>query len=75
MLTTELSFVVPDTSTVIMKVYDNIGNLIATPVNEKKPAGALQCEILMHIKHYQKETYSYKVVAGNIVKNEENSGG
>ena len=36
MLTTKLSFVVPDTSTVIMKVYDEIGNLVAIPVNEKK---------------------------------------
>jgi hypothetical protein len=39
MLSKKLTFVVSDTSTVIMKVYDAIGHLVATPVNEKKPAG------------------------------------
>jgi len=66
METTKLSFVVPQTSTVILKVYDKIGNLIATPVNEKKPAGLYN--VNFDATNLPKGTYSYKVVAGNIVR-------
>jgi len=66
MKTTKLSFVVPKTSNVILKVYDKIGNLIATPVNEKKPAGVYN--VNFDAKNLPRGIYSYKVVAGNIVK-------
>jgi hypothetical protein len=66
MLSTKLTFVVFDTSTVIMKVYDAIGNLVAIPVIEKKPAGA-------YILNFDTTDlpggiYSYKVVTGSTVK-------
>lgn len=66
MLSTKLSFVVSNTSTVIMKVYDAIGNLVAIPVNEKKPAGA-------YILNFDTTDlpggiYSYKVMTGSTVK-------
>jgi len=66
MLSTKLTFFVCNTSTVIMKVYDAIGNLVATPVNEKKPAG-VYC-VIFDITDLPSGIYSYKVVAGSNVK-------
>ena len=66
MLTTKLSFVVPDTSTVIMKVYDEIGNLVAIPVNEKKPVGVYSVNFDSTGLPYG--IYSYKVFVGSFVK-------
>jgi hypothetical protein len=66
MLITKLTFVVTNTSTVIMKVYDAIGNLVATPVNEKKPAG-VYC-VNFDVTGLPGGIYSYKVVTGSIVR-------
>lgn len=66
MLSTKLTFVVSDTSTVIMKVYDAIGNLVATPVNEKKPAGVYI--VNFDTTGLPSGIYSYKVVTGSSVK-------
>lgn len=70
MLTTKLSFVVPNTSMVIIKVYDAIGNLVATPVNENKPAGmySVNFDVTSATGGLPRGIYSYKVVAGNNVK-------
>jgi len=66
MLSTKLTFFVCNTSTVIMKVYDAIGNLVATPVNEKKPAG-VYC-VNFDVTDLPSGIYSYKVVTGSSVK-------
>ena len=44
MLTKKISFVVPTPANVSIKIYDAIGNLIATIVNEKKPVGIYKVE-------------------------------
>ena len=66
MLSKKLTFVVSDTSTVIMKVYDAIGNLIATPVNEKKPAGLYS--VNFDTTGLPGGTYSYEVFTGGSLK-------
>ena len=66
MLSTKLTFVVSNTSTVIMKVYDAIGNVVATPVNEKKPAGVYI--VNFDTTDLPSGIYSYKVVTGSTVK-------
>ena len=66
MLTKKLSFVVPHNSNVIMNVYDAIGNLVATPVNENKPAGVYSLQF--DASSLPGGTYSYKVVTDNNVK-------
>jgi hypothetical protein len=66
MLTTKLSFVVPYSSNVIINVYDAIGNLVATPVNENKPAGIYS--VNFDSANLSRGIYLYKVVAGNKVK-------
>ncbi|UCH66074.1 MAG: T9SS type A sorting domain-containing protein [Ignavibacterium sp.] len=66
MLNKKLTFVVSDTSTVTMKVYDAIGNLVATPVHEKKPAG-LYC-VNFDTTGLPNGTYSYEVFTGNSIE-------
>jgi hypothetical protein len=66
MLSTKLTFVVSNTSTVIMKVYDTLGNLVAIPVNEKKPAGAYS--VNFDTTDLPGGIYLYKVVTGSTVK-------
>jgi hypothetical protein len=63
MLTKKLTFVVSDPSTVILKVYDAIGNLIATPVNEMKPAGVYS--VNFNTTGLPCGKYSYEVFTGN----------
>ena len=66
MLTTKISFVVPNASTVIMNVYDAKGKLVATPVNEDKPAGVYN--VNFNATSLPQGNYSYNVVTGGIVK-------
>jgi hypothetical protein len=66
MLSKKLTFVVSDTSTVIMKVYDAIGHLVATPVNEKKPAGVYS--VNFDTTGLASGTYSYEVFTGSSIK-------
>ena len=66
MLSTKLTFVVSNTSKVILKVYDSFGNWVATPVNERKPAG-VYC-VNFDITDLPSGIYLYKVVAGSSVK-------
>ena len=66
MLNTKLTFFVCNTSTVILKVYDSFGNWVATPVNERKPAG-VYC-VNFDITDLPGGIYSYKVVTGSSVK-------
>jgi hypothetical protein len=66
MLSKKLSFVVPDSSKVIMNVYDAIGNLVATPVNEHKPVGVYS--VNFDATTLPRGTYSYKVAVGNNVR-------
>ena len=66
MLSKKLTFIVSNTSTVTMKVYDAIGNLIATPVNEKKPAGVYS--VNFNTKDLPRGIYSYEVFTGSSIK-------
>jgi hypothetical protein len=43
---TKIRFSVPQISTITLKVYDILGNEIATLINEEKPAGEYEVEFL-----------------------------
>ena len=51
--TTSISFQIPSSSSVTLKVYDVLGNEISTLVSEEKPAGS-----------YKVEFYANKLNAG-----------
>jgi len=53
-------------SRVILKIYDVIGNEIATLVNENKPAG--NYEVSFDAKNFSSGTYFYKLQAGSFVE-------
>lgn len=66
MLNKKLSFVVTETSKVVLKIYDNIGNLVATPVNENKPAGVYS--VNLNTTLLPGGIYSYEVFSGGSLK-------
>jgi hypothetical protein len=66
MLITKIGFSVPKTSTVTIKVYDAIGNLVAIPVNENKPAGIYKVEF--DATGLPSGTYFCKLRAGRFVE-------
>jgi hypothetical protein len=53
-------------SRVILKIYDLLGNQIATLVNENKPAG--NYEVSFNAKNLSSGTYFYKLQAGSFVE-------
>jgi hypothetical protein len=62
--TTTLSFVIGHRSFVILKVYDVLGNEIATLVNEEKPAGSYEVEF--DAKDLTSGIYFYQLRAGEF---------
>ncbi len=76
MLTKKISFVVTKPANVSMKIYDAIGNLIATIVNEKKPAGIYKVEFSADdvsasngdAYKLRSGNYSYELIIGNSVE-------
>lgn len=76
MLTKKISFVVPTPANVSMKIYDAIGNLIATVVNEKKPVGIYKVEFSAEkgsfsnqdVYALQSGNYQYELIIGNSVE-------
>jgi hypothetical protein len=62
--TTTLSFVIGHRSFVTLKVYDVLGNEIATLVNEEKPAGSYEVEF--DAKDLTSGIYFYQLRAGEF---------
>ena len=61
---TKIKFVIPKSSFVILRVYDVLGNEVATLVNEKKSAG--NYEINFDASKLSSGIYYYKLVTGNF---------
>ncbi len=66
MFTAIIGFLVPNTSAVTMKVYDANGKLVATPVEEKKPAGIYTVEF--DATRLQSGVYVYTLIAGHSIE-------
>ncbi len=70
---TTIRYQVPERSFITLKVYDILGNEIATLVTEEKPAGSYEVEFNSHsglsgIKELPSGIYFYKLQAGNFVQ-------
>ena len=66
MFTAIIGFSVPNTSAVIMKVYDANGKLVATPVDEEKPAGIYKVEF--DATTLPSGIYFYRILAGDLIQ-------
>ena len=68
--TTTLSFVIGHRSFVTLKVFDILGNEIATLVNEEKPAGEYEVEFnpVSSNRNLVSEIYFYQLKAGNYIE-------
>jgi len=67
---TVISYRLPVTSNVTLKVYDVLGNEIATLVNEEKPAGEYEVEFSPEssIKNPASGIYFYQLKAGEFIQ-------
>jgi len=63
---TTIKFQVPNSSFVNLKVYDILGNEVATLVNEEKPSGTY--EVSFDAKGLSSGIYFYKLQAGSFVE-------
>ncbi len=63
---TKIKYSVPQSSTVMIKVFDILGNEIETLVNEEKPAGTY--EITWNAESLPSGVYLYKLQAGSYVE-------
>lgn len=61
---TKISYEVARESNVTLKIYDAIGNEVATLINETKPAGTY--EITFNASNLSNGVYFYKLQAGNF---------
>ncbi|MCK7520684.1 MAG: T9SS type A sorting domain-containing protein [Ignavibacteriales bacterium] len=68
--TTTISFSIPSSAFTSLKVYDILGNEVATLVNEEKPAGSY--EVSFNASSLSSGTYFYKLQAGSFTRNKEN---
>ncbi|MBK9099653.1 MAG: M6 family metalloprotease domain-containing protein [bacterium] len=71
--TTKIEFQIAELGFVTLKIYDVIGNEIATLVNEQKPAGNYEIEFNSHsslsgIKELPSGVYFYQLKSGNLVQ-------
>ena len=62
--TTNISYQIPKAGFVSLKVYNIIGNEIATLVNQEKPAGDYKVQFDTH--NLASGTYFYKLTAGGV---------
>ena len=67
---TVISYQLPVSSNVTLKVFDVLGNEIATLINEEKPAGSYEVEFSPEsgIKHPASGVYFYQFRAGTFVQ-------
>ena len=63
---TSIKYQIPEISFVTIKVYDVLGNEIATVVNEEKPAGSYEVEF--DANELASGIYFYKIQAGSFVE-------
>ena len=59
---TLISFKLPEQTNVELKIYDVLGNEVATLVNENKPAGSYEVE--WNASNLPSGVYIYQLVAG-----------
>ena len=60
-----LKYSIPNSSKVIIKVFDILGNEIETLANEEKPAGTY--EVTWHATNLPSGVYFYRIQAGNFI--------
>ncbi len=63
---TKIKYLVPQSSNVMIKLFDILGNEIETLVNEEKPFGTY--EITWYAKDLPSGIYFYKITAGNFIE-------
>ena len=63
---TKISYSIPQQGNVTLKVYDLLGNEVATLVNEEKPAGGYEVEF--NASDLSSGIYFYKLQAGSFVE-------
>ena len=69
--TTSIQYAISNKQYVTLKVYDILGNEIASLVNEEKPAGSYEVEFNIHSDEGQNlvsGVYFYKLQAGNFIQ-------
>ena len=64
--TTTLKYQLPASSKVTLKVYDVLGNEVATLLNEEKEAGTY--EVMFEASNYSSGIYFYRLQAGSFVE-------
>jgi len=64
--TTTLKYQLPASSKVTLKVYDVLGNEVATLLNEEKEAGTY--EVMFEASNYSSGVYFYRLQAGSFVE-------
>ncbi|NWG28988.1 MAG: T9SS type A sorting domain-containing protein [Ignavibacteriaceae bacterium] len=64
---TSIQYVIGSSQFVTLKVYDVLGNEVATLVNEEKPAGSYQVEFSAN--SLSSGVYYYKLIAGSFSAN------
>ena len=68
---TKIRFTISDLRFTILKVYDVLGNEIATLVNEEKPAGEYEVEFSSHSgegRNLSSGIYFYQLRAGSFIQ-------
>jgi hypothetical protein len=67
---TKIKFQIPEFGFVSLKVFDVLGNEVATLVNEERPAGTYEVEFnpASSIKHPASGIYFYQINTSNFVK-------
>jgi len=60
---TKIKFQIPENSFVTLKVYDVLGNEVATLVNQEKPIGS--CNVEFDASSLPSGIYLYQLQAGN----------
>ena len=68
---TRISFEIPMTSDVLLKVYDILGKEVATLINEEKPAGSYEVTFDSHsgeVRNLPSGVYFYQLKAGEFIQ-------
>ncbi len=65
---TVINYALAKSEFVSLKIYDLLGNEVATLVNEEKPAGSYNVDFQAHNFKLSSGTYFYRLQAGNFVE-------
>jgi hypothetical protein len=69
--TTKIKYAIPQTSDVVIKIYDVLGNEIAVLINEEKPVGTFEVEFNSHsssVRNLPSGVYFYQLRAGEFIQ-------